>query len=88
LTWQTNERLLVSPVGNCGAELCANRFFTIRSWYERKGGPTFLLVDAANAFIVAPSFASTADETYRFGLLTLYLFAYDITSHIRVPPPS
>ena len=74
--------------GNCGDELCANRFFTIRSWYERKGGPTFLLVDAANAFIVAPSFASTADETYHFGLLTLYLFAYDITSHIRVPPPS
>lgn len=88
LTWQTNERLLVSPVGNCGTELCANKFFTIRSWYQRKGGPTFLLVDSANAFIVAPSFVSTADATYRFGQLTLYLFAYDITTHIRVTPPS
>jgi hypothetical protein len=88
LTWQTKKRVLVSPVGNCGAVLCANRFFTIRSWYTRKGGPTFLLVDPTNAFIRAPSFVSSAKETHHFGPLTLYVFAYDITKHILVSPPS
>jgi hypothetical protein len=88
LTWQTNERLLVSPVGNCGAELCANRFFTIRSWYQRKGGPTFLLVDPTNAFIHAPPWAADEARTYHFGPLSLYVFPYDITTRIRVPPPS
>jgi hypothetical protein len=84
LSWQTDMRLLVAPVGNCGADLCANKFFTIRSWYEAKDGPTFLLVDPTNAFIHAPSFASRAAGTYRFGPLMLYVFDYDIARHIHV----
>jgi hypothetical protein len=84
LSWQTDMRLLVSPVGNCGAELCANKFFTIRSWYETRGGPTFLLVDPTNAFIHAPPFVSKAAATYRFGPLRLYVFDYDIARHIQV----
>jgi hypothetical protein len=88
LTWQTRMRLVVSPVGNCGATLCANKFFTIRSWYEPKGGPTFLLVDPTNDFIKAPPFVSEAAEKHRFGPLTVYIFDDDVTTRIRVDPTS
>jgi hypothetical protein len=83
LTWQTDMRLLVAPVGNCGTQLCPNNFFTIRSWYEPKGGPTFLLVDATLPLIHAPPFVSGASAARRFGPLTVYLFDYDIARHIR-----
>jgi hypothetical protein len=88
LSWQTGMRLAVSPVGNCGGELCANKFFTIRSWYEPNGGPTFLLIDPTNAFIHAPAFVSQAAATYRFGLLVVYVFDDDIATHIRIGPTS
>jgi len=84
LSWQTGMRLLVAPVGNCGAQLCPNNFFTIQSWYEPRGGPTFLLVDPTIPVIHAPPFASEAAETHHFGPLTVYVFDYDIAKHIRV----
>jgi hypothetical protein len=88
LSWQSNMKLLVAPVVNCGDELCPYNFFTVDSWYERRGGPTFLLVDPTNAVIQAPPWTSTATDTHRFGPLTLYVFDYDIASHIRVIAPS
>src|SRR5439155_4669616 len=84
LSWQTGMRLLVAPVGNCGAQLCPNNFFTIQSWFEPRGGPTFLLVDPTIPVIHAPPFASEAAETHHFGPLTVYVFDYDIAKHIRV----
>jgi hypothetical protein len=84
LTWQSDMRLLVAPVNNCGDELCPNNFFTVRSFYEPQGGPTFLLVDATLPLIHAPPFASRAAETHRFGPITLYVFHYDISQHIRL----
>ncbi len=54
LSWQSDMELLVAPVVNCGEELCPYNFFTVGSWYERRGGPTFLLVDPTNAVIQAP----------------------------------
>ncbi|MEN3312992.1 MAG: hypothetical protein V7645_2321 [Actinomycetota bacterium] len=86
LTWQTDLRLVVAPVSNCGAQLCPYNVFTIRSWYEPEGGPTFLLLDPTLHVIHAPPFASQAFETHRFGPLTVYLFAYDIARHIRFAP--
>ena len=74
----------VISVGNCGAQLCPNNFFTIQSWYEPRGGPTFLLVDPTIPVIHAPPFASEAAETHHFGPLTVYVFDYDIAKHIRV----
>jgi hypothetical protein len=88
LSWQTDMKLLVAPVNNCGDELCPNNFFTIESWYAPRGGPTFLLVDATLPLIHAPPFARTAAERHRFGPLTLYVFDYDIARHIRVIAPS
>ena len=88
LSWQTDMRLLVAPVVNCGAQLCPYRFFTVESWYEPRGGPTFLLVDPTNAVIHAPPFASSATETHHFGPITLYVFDYDIARDIRAPAPS
>jgi hypothetical protein len=88
LTWQSDMKLLVAPVVNCGEKLCPYNFFTVQSWYERRGGPTFLLVDPTNAVIQAPAWTSTATETHRFGPLTLYVFDYDIASHIRAIAPS
>jgi hypothetical protein len=86
LSWQTDMRLLVAPVVNCGAQLCPYNFFTIRSWYAERGGPTFLLVDPTNPVIHAPPFVSRAIAAHRFGPLTLYLFDYDIARHIRLAP--
>jgi hypothetical protein len=85
LSWQTGMRLLVAPVGRCGAQLCPFNYFTIRSWYLPRGGPTFLLLDSTNNFITgAPPFAARATASYRFGPLTLYLFNYDIARHVRL----
>jgi hypothetical protein len=84
LTWQSDMRLLVAPVNNCGDRLCPNNFFTIRSWYEPRGGPTFLLVDQSIPDIQAPPFATRAAEKRRFGPITLYVFDYDISQHIRL----
>jgi hypothetical protein len=83
LSWQTDMRLLVAPVQNCGRQLCPYNFFTVRSWYEERGGPTFLLVDPTNRVIQAPDFVSRAASSHRFGPLTLYLFDYDIARHVR-----
>ncbi len=88
LSWQTDMHLLVSPVVNCGELLCPYRFFTIRSWYVKTGGPTFLLVDPTNNVILAPPFAARATSTHHFGPLTVYLFDYDIARHIRPPATS
>jgi hypothetical protein len=86
LSWQSGMRLLIAPVQRCGPQLCPYNFFTIRSWYAQHRGPTFLILDAANRFIPdAPSFVSDATVSYHFGTLTVYLFDYDITRHIRLP---
>lgn len=88
LTWQTGMRLLVAPVNNCGAQLCPNKLFTIASWYEQRGGKTFLLVDGTIPDIHAPPFAAKAVEIEHFGRLTLYLFDYDIARHVQSVPSS
>ena len=88
LSWQTDMRLFVAPVSNCDAELCPNKFFTIRSWYEPRGGRTFLLVDPTIPDIQAPRFAEDAAETHRFGPITVYVFDYDISQQIRLLAPS
>jgi hypothetical protein len=86
LSWQSGMRLLVAPVANCGDKLCPTRIFTIRSWYEQQGGPSFLLVDPTVNVIHAPPFAARARATHRFGPMTLYIFDYDIARHIRPGP--
>jgi hypothetical protein len=84
LSWQTDMRLLVAPIRNCGRQLCPNNIFTVRSWYEPRGGPTFLLLDPTVHVLHAPPFAARALEKRRFGPLTLYVFDYDIARHIRL----
>jgi hypothetical protein len=86
LSWQSDMRLLVAPVSNCGEELCPNNIFTIRSWYKPQGGRTFLLVDPTVNVIHAPPFAARAKASRTFGPMTLYVFDYDIARHVRLPP--
>jgi len=88
LTWQSDWRVVVAPVNNCGAHLCPNNFFTIASWYRPHGGRSFLLVDATIPDIKPPDFAKSAAETMRFGPLTLYVFDTDIATRIRGIAPS
>jgi len=86
ISWQSGMRVLIAPVQRCAAQLCPYNFFTIRSWYEPHPGPTFLILDATNRFIpAAPRFVVGATATYRIGLLTVYLFDYDIARQIRLP---
>jgi hypothetical protein len=80
--------VLVAPVSNCGTQLCPNNFFTIRSWYEPRGGRTFLLIDPTIPDIQAPRFAQNAAETHHFGPITVYVFDYDISRQIRLFAPS
>ena len=86
LSWQTGMHLHVAPVRNCGEQLCPYNVFTIRSWYELRGGPTFLLIDPTVNAIQAPPFATQAAAVHPFGPMTLYLFDYDIARHIRLSP--
>jgi hypothetical protein len=79
-------QLRVAPVSNCGDLLCPNNIFTIRSWHEPRGGPTFLLIDPTVNFIHAPPFAARAKASETFGPMTLYNFDYDIARHVRLPP--
>jgi len=88
LSWQTHMHLRIAPVVNCGDTLCPYNFFTVRSWYEQKQGPTFLLIDPTNNVVLAPPFVSRAASTYRLGSLTLYVFRYDIARHIKRIAPS
>jgi hypothetical protein len=84
LSWQTDLRLVVAPIRNCGEQLCPYNVFTIRSWYAPQRGPTFLLVDPTVNAIHAPPFSAQARVTRRFGPMTLYLFDYDIARHVRL----
>ena len=88
LTWQTRMRLLVAPVTRCTTtQLCPYDFFTIRSWYVPRPGGSFLLLDDTNDVIAgAPPFVRNANDSRRFGPLTLYVFDYDIARHVRLPP--
>jgi hypothetical protein len=88
LSWQTHMHLHVAPVVNCGQTLCPYNFFTVQSWYDQKGGPTFLLIDPTNAVVHAPSFVSNAASKHRLGTLDLYVFRYDIARHIKGMAPS
>ena len=88
LSWQTDMRLHVSPVVNCGAQLCPYRFFTVESWYAPRRGRTFLLVDPTIPVIHAPPFAANAAATHHFGPLTVYVFDDDVARNIRGTPPS
>jgi len=84
LSWQTDLRLLVAPVRNCGEQLCPYNVFTVRSWYVPQRGPTFLLLDPTVNAIHAPAFSAQARAIHRFGPLTVYLFDYDIARHVRL----
>jgi hypothetical protein len=90
LTWQSGMRLLVSPVALCDladeTTLCAFRLFAIRSWFEERPGPSFLIVDPETGFVTKPPpIVSEAVASYRFGPLRVYLFSYDLARHIRSP---
>jgi len=92
LTWQSGRRVIVSPVSLCdgprGPSLCASTFFTIRSWYDERPGRSFLIVDRSTAFVnEPPAVVQNASASYRFGTLTVYLFAYNLARQIRRPAP-
>src|SRR5439155_24585897 len=88
LTWQSRRRLVVSPVTRCDLprepRLCAFRFFTVRSWYDPRPGPSFLIVDPETAFVTqAPPIVRTAAKSFHLGPLTVYVFDYDLARHIH-----
>jgi hypothetical protein len=90
LTWQSGGRVFVAPIERCDVpgepRLCGFNFATIRSWYEEKAGPSFLLVDPTTAFITEPPpHVREASASYKFGPLTVYVFPYDLARYIRPP---
>jgi hypothetical protein len=83
LTWNSGMRLLVAPVTwDRHIGLCRYRWNTIDSWFEDRGGPTFLIVDPTTPFMNStPTFVDRATEVRRYGPLTVYLFDYDLARH-------
>jgi hypothetical protein len=89
LTWKSGMRLLVVPVQQCprqGLALCEFPYFTIASWYERRPGPAFLIVDApAGLASKPPSSLGRPLEVDHIGPdAVVYLYAHDITPEIRL----
>jgi hypothetical protein len=86
LSWQSGMRLIVAPVSRCGRSLCGYDFATVRSWFEPRPGPSFLIVDPTTPFVqTAPPFASGATEKHAFGPLEVYVFKDDIARRVRPP---
>jgi hypothetical protein len=70
----------------CQAPLCALNYFVVDSWYRSRRGPSFLIVDPSTGPVrEPPRFTRTAEASYRFGPVRVYLFANDIARHIRPP---
>jgi hypothetical protein len=86
LSWQSGMRLVIAPVSLCGHALCGYNFATIRSWYEQRPGPSFLIVDPTTPFMSSPpAFTRDATERHTFGPLQVYLFKTDIAERIHPP---
>ena len=81
-------RLLVAPVQQCprqGRALCEFPYFTIASWYARRPGPSFLIVDPPQGLSSRPpSTLGRPSEVDRIGPeVTVYLYPRDIAPLIR-----
>jgi len=86
LSWQSGMRLVIAPVSLCEPGVCGYTFATIRSWYEPRPGPSFLIVDPTTPFMSsAPSLTRDATERHAFGPLQVYLFKTDIADRIHAP---
>jgi hypothetical protein len=87
LTWSTRFRLRVYPVQNCipssGPTLCWSSLHMISSWYvPRPRTRTFLITDSAQPSPPASAQANLGKPVaeYRIGVLTMYVYSYDIAS--------
>jgi len=86
LTWQSGMRLLLAAVGPCGeGDLCPFRYFTVDSWFQPKPGPSFLIVDPTNRWLVTVSqqLVKHASQVHRFGPLTVYIFKNDLARYFH-----
>ena len=88
LTWQTQTRVQVYPVEQCGngQSLCPFPYHKISSWYSpRAHTRTFLIVDSRQVGVAnAPSgpVASLGqpEQVVTLGRLAVYIYGYDIAS--------
>ena len=86
LSWQSGMRLVIAPVALCKQGVCGSDFATIRSWYEPRPGPSFLIVDPTTPFMShAPTFVREATQRLSLGPLRVYLFKTDIAARIHPP---
>lgn len=87
ITWATHLRVKVFPVDDCDGNrhLCAFELHLDTSWYSpRPGMKTFLLSDPAYPAVPSapPPDLGKAIAVHQIGSVTMYVYAYDIASHL------
>jgi hypothetical protein len=84
ITWGTHLTVKVFPIQPCGNQYCPFYEHYISSWYTpRPGIRSFLLADSVVALSTPymPQLGKPS-AVYSIGQLTMYIFPYDIASHI------
>jgi hypothetical protein len=87
ITWATHLHVQVYPVSTCPAGICRFFLHTIAGWYRpHTGQRSFLLVDPAQIYMQAlPPGLGPPSAIYGVGRVTMYVYPYDIASHIAAP---
>lgn len=87
LTFRFAGRIRVYPVLPCltpsGATLCGFAANRVRSWYNPKPGPSFVIADPTQPWaVVAPPPAALGApvQVFQVGSQTVYVYAYDVAS--------
>jgi hypothetical protein len=91
LTWNTHGRVTVRPIIECGPPedetICPFPLAAVPSWYVPHKRHTFLLVDSQEAWInKLPTGLGKPLASYTFGSIRMYVYPYDIASHLGPQP--
>lgn len=83
--------LFVAPGDLCGppspGRVCPYAYNSFSSWYEGKGGPTFILVDPYMVRLgqPPPDALDTPTGVYQVGRFRIYVYPDDVASHMGMP---
>lgn len=92
ITWSSHFAVKVYPVEPCPgrSELCRVNIHYISTWYVPRTGMRSFLVDDTSTTSPAPLVPDLGppSATYTIGPATVYVFPYDIASHISFDQPN
>lgn len=85
ITWASHMSVKVYPVEDCQVGLCRFDLHQISSWYRpRAGASSFLLADPSQPIEASPpADLGAPSAVLHVGPATMYVYPYDIASHIH-----